>query len=302
MSLIKRYDVIIIGGSYAGLSAAMALGRSLRSVLVIDSGKPCNRQTPYSHNLITHDGSTPAQIAEQAKAQVERYDTVAFYNGLAIDADKNATGFSITTNKGDSFSADKLIFATGVRDIMPEIEGFAECWGISILHCPYCHGYEVRYQETGILANGDITYGIAQMISHWTDKLTIFTNGVPEFTDEQQQKMKAHNINIVEKKVLRINHKDGKLNAVRFVDDTQQELQAIYARPQMVQHCQLAEQLGCQLNEHGLITVDMMQKTTVDGIYACGDSASPLRAVANAIATGNFAGAALNREMIMQKF
>lgn len=302
MNQVKRYEVIIIGGSYAGLSAAMALGRSLRRVLVIDSGKPCNRQTPYSHNLITHDGSTPAQIAKQARAQVQQYATVEFYDGLAVDADKTALGFSIATDKGERFSADKLIFATGVRDIMPDIEGFAECWGISILHCPYCHGYEVRHQETGILANGDIAFGKAQMISHWTDKLTIFTNGAHEFTDEQLQKIRSHNIKIVEKRVSRINHKNGKLSAIRFVDGTEQELKAIYARPQMVQHCKLAEQLGCELNEHGLITVDMMQKTTVDDIYACGDSTSPLRAVANAIAAGNFAGAALNREMIVKAF
>lgn len=302
MDQTKRYDIIIIGGSYAGLSAAMALGRSLRDVLVIDSELPCNRQTPYSHNLITHDGSTPAQIAKQAKAQVLQYDTIRFYKGLAVDADKTMYGYSVATDKGERFSAAKLIFATGVRDIMPEIEGFAECWGISILHCPYCHGYEVRHQETGILANGDMTFHMAQLISNWTDKLTIFTNGAHELSKEQLQKIKEHNINIVEKRVSRIVHKKGKLSAIRFVDGTEQELKAIYARPQMVQHCDLPEKLGCKLNEHGLLEVSMMQQTTVEDIYACGDNASPLRSVANAIAAGNFAGAALNREMIMQTF
>src|SRR5262245_21953104 len=115
----NHFDVIIIGGSYAGLSAAMALGRSLSKVLIIDSGKPCNRQTPHSHNFITHDGETPAAIAEKAKAQVLRYDTVQFHNGLAIEGTQTENGFAIKTQPGDVFTATKLLFATGVTDLMP---------------------------------------------------------------------------------------------------------------------------------------------------------------------------------------
>ncbi len=142
-----HFEVIIVGGSYAGLSAAMSLGRALRSVLVIDSGKPCNQQTPYSHNLITQDGRPPRQIATAAKAQVAQYPTITFYEGLAVSGVKTETGFAITTQTGDAFTAKKVIFATGLKDIMPDLAGFAACWGISILHCPYCHGYEVRKQK-----------------------------------------------------------------------------------------------------------------------------------------------------------
>ena len=125
----NRYEVIIIGGSYSGLSAAMALGRSLRRVLIIDSGLPCNRQTPHSHNFITQDGEKPAVIAQKAKDQVLKYDTVQFINGLAVKGEKTGEGYVITTDKGDSFTAKKLIFATGVKDIMPDIPGLADCWG-----------------------------------------------------------------------------------------------------------------------------------------------------------------------------
>lgn len=302
MDQTKKLDAIIVGGSYAGLSAAMALGRSLRNVLVIDSGEPCNRQTPHSHNLITHDGSTPAEIAAEARAQVRRYDTVSFYSGLAVDAQKLNDGFEVSTDKGDVFTARQLVFATGVRDVMPDIEGFAECWGISILHCPYCHGYEVRQEVTGILANGEIAFAKAQMISHWTDKLTIYTNGAHEFNEEQLQQLQAHNIAIVTNEVARIDHTAGQVNAIVFADGTQHQLKAIYARPQMVQHCELPEKLGCAMNEHGLLSVNMMQQTTVEGIYACGDNTTPARAVAQAIAGGNMAGAALNRALIMQDF
>ncbi|MCU0337011.1 MAG: NAD(P)/FAD-dependent oxidoreductase, partial [Sediminibacterium sp.] len=173
----KKIDVIIIGGSYAGLSAGMALGRALRNVLIIDSGKPCNIQTPHSHNFLTQDGKTPKEIANLAKRQVEEYKTVKFFDGLAIKGKKIENGFEIEAENGNIFSAKKLIFATGVKDIMPKIKGFSECWGISIIHCPYCHGYEYSKDKTGVLANGETAFEIGKLISNWTKDLTIFTNG-----------------------------------------------------------------------------------------------------------------------------
>ena len=160
----ETFDVIIIGGSYSGLSAGLALGRSLRSVLIIDSGKPCNRQTPHSHNFLTQDGQTPAAIAAVGRQQVEKYETVKFFSGLATGGRKTSSGFEIQTDSGRNFTARKLIFASGIRDIMPAIDGFAECWGISVIHCPYCHGYEVRNQPTGILGNGEYAYEFSSFI------------------------------------------------------------------------------------------------------------------------------------------
>lgn len=151
----KKFDVIIIGGSYSGLAAAMALGRALKQVLVINSGEPCNAQTPYSHNFLTRDGSTPAGIYTVGKLQAEKYETVQFLNGFASNGKKTDKGFEIMMQTGETFQALKLIFATGIKDLMPAIEGFSECWGISAIHCPYCHGYEVRGTRTGILSNGD---------------------------------------------------------------------------------------------------------------------------------------------------
>src|SRR5689334_3705559 len=145
-----NFDVIIIGGSYAGLATAMALGRALRNVLVIDGGNPCNKQTPHSHNFLTNDGKTPKEIASLAKQQVRMYSTVSFLDGFATAGLKTTSGFEVQTQAGEVFTSKKLVFATGIRDVMPSIPGFAESWGISVLHCPYCHGYEVRHQKTGI--------------------------------------------------------------------------------------------------------------------------------------------------------
>src|SRR3990170_4746146 len=193
----KNFDVIIIGGSYSGLAAGMALGRALRQVMIIDSGKPCNRQTPHSHNFLTQDGKTPKEIATLAKQQVERYDTIVFFNGLAINGVKTENGFTVQTDSGQTFSAKKLIFATGIKDIMLNIDGYAECWGISVLHCPYCRGYEVRNQRTGILSNGEHGFEFSSLISNWTEDLTLFTNGASTLTAEQTTKIQRHHIKIV---------------------------------------------------------------------------------------------------------
>ena len=302
MSINNHFEVIIIGGSYAGLSAAMALGRALRKVLVIDSGVPCNRQTPHSHNFITQDGEKPAAIAAKARMQVQQYPTVQFFNGIASGGSKNDNGFAINTTAGETFYAPKLIFATGIRDIMPPLEGFAECWGISVIHCPYCHGYEVRHENTGILANGDNAFHYAQLISNWTKELTIFTNGKATFLPEQLEKINSYNIQVVEKEISALKHASGALKALLFKDGTAFPLKAIYARPAFEQHCNIPEMLGCRLNEHGYIEVNAFQQTSIEHIFACGDNTSMMRSVANAVAGGNMAGAMVNNELTMAAF
>lgn len=298
----KEFDVIIIGGSYAGLSAAMALGRALRNVLIIDSGVPCNRQTPHSHNFITQDGQKPGLIAEKAKTQVLKYDTVQFHHGLANSGERTQNGFVITTKPGDEFVAKKLIFATGVKDYMPDIEGFSACWGISVIHCPYCHGYEVKGERTGILANGDFAFHYAQLIRNWTKDLTVFTNGKSTFTQEQTDKILRHNIPIVEKEIAHLKHKSGNVEQIVFKDHSTFDVKAIYSRPEFDQHCKIPETLGCELTEHGLLQVDIFQKTSVPNVFACGDNASMMRSVAYAVAAGNIAGAMINNVMTEEEF
>ncbi|ACU60901.1 NAD(P)/FAD-dependent oxidoreductase [Chitinophaga pinensis] len=298
----NNFDVIIIGGSYAGLAAAMSLGRALRRVLIIDSGKPCNRQTPHSHNFLTRDGSTPAEIAAIGKEQVLKYDTVQFYTGLATRGVKTETGFEIGTDKGDTFSGTKLIFATGITDEQPAIPGFAECWGISVIHCPYCHGYEVKQEKTGILANGDMAFDFGKLISNWTDELTIFTNGASTLTPEQMEKLAQHNIAVVEKVITKVEHDKGYVRQLVFEDGRTFALRALYARVNFTQHCDISVQLGCELTEQGYLRVDAMQKTTVPHVYACGDNSSMMRSVANAVSTGTLTGAITNKDLIDESF
>lgn len=296
------FDVIIIGGSYSGLAAGMALGRALRQVLVIDSGKPCNQQTPHSHNFLTQDGKTPKEIATLARQQVEQYDTVKFLNGLATTGVKNKNGFEIKTASGETFHAKKLIFATGIRDIMPNIDGYEACWGISVLHCPYCHGYEVRNEKTGILGNGEYGFEFSGLISNWTKDLTLYTNGKSTLTSEQAVKLAKHNISIVETEIETLEHTEGYIQNILFKDGTKSPVKAIYSRNPFEQHCSIPEKLGCELTEDGYIKIDPMQKTTVPGIFACGDNTTRMRTVANAVSMGTTAGAMVNKEIALEEF
>ncbi len=298
----KTFDVIIIGGSYSGLAAAMALGRALRNVLVIDSGKPCNRQTPYSHNFLTQDGKTPMEIATLAHQQVAKYDTVTFFDGLATKANKIENSFEIQTSSGEIFTATKLIFATGIKDIMPTIEGFAECWGTSVLHCPYCHGYEVRKQATGILGNGETGFEFAKLISNWSEDISLFSNGKSTLTIEQRTKLEKHQIKIITKEIDKLAHEGGHLTHVIFKDGSISKLKAVYTRLPFKQHCIIPTQLGCELNSDGYIKIDAIHQTTVKGVFACGDNVTRMRTVANAVAMGTTTGMMLNKELVEEEF
>lgn len=302
MTDTKDFEVIIIGGSYAGLSAAMALGRSLRNILIIDSGLPCNQQTPHSHNFITHDGAKPGAIAEKAKAQVLNYPTVKYLEGLAVSGKKTDNGFMIITQTNEVFKAKKLIFATGIKDIMPNIKGFAECWGISVVHCPYCHGYEFRNQKTGIMTNGDKAFHLASLINNLTDNSTILTSGKADFNEEQFEKLKKHNINIIEKEISEIEHKNGHIKNVIFKDGSKADFKVTYAAIPFEQHSDIPSALGCELSEHGYIKVNHFQETTIEGVYACGDNSAMMRSIANAVYSGNLTGALINKILTEERF
>lgn len=297
------YDVIIVGGSYAGLSAALTLGRAMRKVLVIDSGRPCNRRTPHSHNFLTHDGKPPAAIAAEARKELNAYPTISFLEDTAQTAVKTAGGFRIKVATGSTFAAKKLLFATGVKDIMPDIPGYARSWGISALHCPYCHGYEVRNQPTGILADGDhLAFEKAKMIAHWTKELVVFTNGSSTLSEAQREQLIAHHIDVIEKGIKAIVEEEGYISRLEFTDGSSHPVKALYTRPAFEQHCKIPEALGCTMTENGYIQTDDFKRTSIPGIYAAGDNTSIFRSVAMAVAAGSSTGAFINKDLIDEAF
>lgn len=297
----NNFDVIIIGGSYAGLSAAMSLGRSLRKVLIIDSGTPCNRQTPHSHNFLTHDGKTPKEIAGLAKEQVLHYQTVEFYDGLVKGVSKQPENFEVRTEGGNTFYAKKIILASGVKDLIPDIPGFAECWGISVIHCPYCHGYEVHGKTTGIMSNGDMGFEFSKIVYNLTKELTLFTNGSSTLNEEQTERFSKNNIGIIETEIERIDHVDGQIRKVVLRGGEEIFLDALYAKIPFEQNVN-TDDLGLELTEHGYIKIDHFHKTNVEGVFACGDNTTMMRAVANAVAQGNLTGAIVNKELAEESF
>lgn len=298
----KNYDAVIIGGSYAGLSAALTLGRALRNVLVVDSGRPCNRQAPHSHNFLTQDGSTPAEISALGKDQVMKYPTITYLNDEVTAVKGEDNNFVIVLSETGEVKAKKILFSTGVKDLMPALKGFTECWGISVIPCPYCHGYEYKNLPTGILANGNDAFDFARLINNWTGDLTIFTDGKCTISDINRQQLSNKKIVIIEKELLEIEHTGGQLDRLIFTDGTAHKLDVLYTRVPFEQHCKIPEQMGCKLNEMGHLVIDQSQKSSVAGVYAAGDNTIKMRSVSSAVASGNFAGAVINHELIIENF
>lgn len=294
------FDVLIIGGSYAGLSAALALGRARRSVLVLDGRRPRNRFTPHAHNLLLHDGDAPADLAARARQQVAAYPTVQLLEAQATAATRLPNGsFEVTTAAHGTFVASRLLLATGLRDELPPVPGFAECWGKSVIHCPFCHGYEVADQPTGIWNNGPEVEHQVKMLLNWSRELTVFTNGPATFGPEVHELLEAHRIGLVQTPVAELLHTGGRLTALRLADGRTWPLPVLYARLPWQQASELPAQLGCEITEQVLVRTDASYRTTVPGVYAAGDCAVALPQLALAIAAGNLAGATLSRELIM---
>jgi thioredoxin reductase len=293
-------DVLIIGGSIAGLSAAMTLGRSLRKVLVVDRGTPCNSQAPKSYNFVTQDGSPPHDILAKSKAQVLRYPSVAYHEDEVVDIESDQTSFTATTRQGKEICARRIVFATGLKDIMPNIEGFKECWGISILHCPYCHGYESRNEPTLIIANGEAAYHLGTLVHNWTQQITILTDGVSELRNEEAEKMQELGIEIIENEIQEIVHDSGNAREIVFKDHSRIAARYIYASIPFEQQSDLPEKLGCKINKGKHIDVDDEQRTSVERIYAVGDCTAQARAISLAAASGTKAGFTINVELILK--
>lgn len=302
MKKSAQYDAIIIGGSYAGLSAGLSLGRSMRTILIIDGGEPCNKTSPFAHNFLTNDCSRPQTIKAKAREQVLLYPLVSFQEGLVANVVKGDDLFEVITEEGTSFTAKKVLFATGVKDTLPITEGFKECWGLSILHCPYCHGYECKNQKIGVLGNGDMGFELAKIISQWAGSLTLYTNGTSTLTPKEVQKLNKHDILVVENVIEKFEHENGYLEKLHFKDMPPEELDILFTQLPFKQHCDIPEKLGCELTEKCFIKVSHGMETSVSGIFAAGDCLTLFRSIANAVAQGNKAGAAINKQLIEEAF
>lgn len=293
------YHAIIVGGSFAGLSAAMQLARARRRVLVIDAGLPRNRFAKASHGFLGQDGKPPFEILREAARQLLAYPTVEIVQGEVLTARQADSGFTVARAGGREERASRLVLATGVKDELPPIPGLQERWGVTVLHCPYCHGYEVRDRALGVLASLPHSIHQATLIPDW-GPTTYFTQGIFEPDEEQAALLAARGVRIERTPIVELLGKTPELEAVRLSDGRIVPLGALFTAPRTHMASPLAEQLGCAFEEGPTgpyLRVDDRKLTTVPGVYAAGDAASPVHNATLASAAGVLAGVGAHQSL-----
>lgn len=295
---MSHFDVIVIGGSYAGMAAALQLARGRRQVLVLDTGIRRNRFASASHGLLGQDGKAPAAIASEAKAQLLQYPNLGWHDEAATAARKTATGFDVTTANGETYSAKRLIIASGVRDQLPAITGLQERWGKSVFHCPYCHGYELNQGPLGVLAIGEASLHQALMIPDW-GPTTLFTNGCFSPNPEQLQQLAARGVHIESERVSEVGGEQEAI--VKLANGRLEKLAGLFVASLTSPASPIAQHLGCELAESPVgfyVKTDELKQTSIPGVFACGDIARPAGSVTFAIGDGAQAGFAAHRSLI----
>jgi thioredoxin reductase len=295
------YDVIIIGGSYAGLAAALQLVRARRHVLIIDAGQRRNRFAHHSHGFLGQDGQPPEAIAAKGRSEVLAYPTVTWREALATEANSVSDGFNVRAG-ADEHRGKRLILATGVVDELPPIPGLAERWGKRIFFCPYCDGYEFEMGRLGVLATSEASTRFALLVSEWAGagKTTFFLNGTVDPEAEQLAALASHNIVVEREKVVAVAGEEPALE-VRLGDGRSSKLDGLFLLPRTRMNSPFAEQLGCELEmgKHGpLYRTDETKETTVAGVFACGDAALTMPSVAFAVADGVRAGKFAHQSLV----
>lgn len=291
------FDAIIVGGSYAGLSAATQLARARRRVLVVDGGQRRNRYASHSHGFLTRDGSGTAAIAAEGKAQLLVYASVSWLDGTAVAAAPTGSdGYDVTLADGKVVRGRRLLLATGVVDELPPVAGLAERWGRSVFHCPYCHGYELEQGAIGVLATGPLSMHHALMLPDW-GTVTFFLNGAFEPDGAQLDQLAARGVTVERAPVARI---DGEADVV-MQDGSRHAMAGLFVATRTRLASPLAAQLGCALEEGAMgpfVRTDEQKASSVPGVFCCGDAGRMAGSVAFAVADGAMAGVAAHRSLM----
>lgn len=295
-----RHDAIIIGGSFAGLSAATYVARARRSVCIIDAGRPRNRFAARSHGFFTQDGAAPGAMLATARAQVAAYPTVSFVTGAAVDAARTSDGFAVALATGGTITASRLVLAFGLSDDLPDLPGLRDRWGHSVIHCPYCHGYEFSGRRLGVLSTSPMSTHQAMLIAEW-GAATLYLNGGAMPDDETLAALQRRGV-AIEPAPVRALHGDGPaLAALELADGRLCAVDALYLAPRSRLNSDIADRLGCETDEgpgYRMIRTDGWQATTVSGVFAAGDITRGAHSATWASADGVTAGVALHRSLV----
>lgn len=295
-------DVIIIGGSFAGLASALQLGRSRRKVTVLDTGLPRNRFAGHSHGVLGHDHKPPLDILAEARQQLARYPTIRLVKARADSVSGAIDNFSVLTDDGESLGARRLILSYGVADQMPDVPGFAEGWGTSIVPCPYCDGFEVADQHWGLIWSGLQSHNYARLFHDWTDRLTVLADGrdiPPDIRDDLARRA----IPVVDGRIIKIAN-TGRHAAVVTLDTLRSvAVDILFAHPRIKPSASLHESLGLATVDTPLgivLKVDERRETSMPGIYAAGDLATPgMPSVTQSTSQGAMAGIFAQQSMLV---
>ncbi|RAK01385.1 NAD(P)/FAD-dependent oxidoreductase [Aliidiomarina maris] len=293
-------DVLIIGGSFAGLSAAMPLVRGRRKVLLLDTKMPRNRFASASHGVFCLDGKAPADIQAEALSQLRQYPTFEFKEDEAIAIEKIVTDFVISTRAGSRYIAKKVILAFGIQDQLPDIPGVETFWGKNVIHCPYCHGYELSGGPLGVLATHELSSHQAAMIPDW-GPTTLFIQGKHYPKGEQAATLKRRGVTLEHTPVVQVVGSKDRMSSVLLEDGRSIELQGLYVAPTITIQSPLVDALGLVLQQNAMgafIEVDEFKESSVKGVFVAGDLSNPLQNGTFAIASGTLAGIAAHRALM----
>lgn len=291
-----QHDVIVIGGSYAGMAAALQLLRARRRVLVIDAGQRRNRFADHSHGFLGLDGADPAEIAATARRQLETYPTLTWIDGRAETATGQKDDFIVTAQDGAQHRGRRMLFATGVSDTLPAIDGLQDRWGVSVFLCPYCHGYELDRGRIAVIAAGPMSLHQAQLLPEWGE-VTLFTNEAVTLDDAARSDLEARGVTIEHTLIARI---AGQADVV-LSDGRRLPFAGIFTASRNAPTTPVAQSLGCPLSETPFgtqIKTDDAKQTSVSGAFACGDAARLPHSLSLAVADGAWAGASLHRSLV----
>jgi thioredoxin reductase len=300
-------DVVVIGGGAAGLSAAVTLGRARREVVVVDAGSPRNAPADGVHGFLTRDGISPTELVAIGRSEAEAYGARIVDGTVTRVA--NDDGFAVELDDGSTLRARRLLVATGLVDELPEVAGLAERWGRDVVHCPYCHGWEVRDQPIGVLGTGPMATHSALLFRQLSDDVVLFQHTAPALSDEQAEQLAARGITVVEGEVVALEVEDDRLTGVRLASGEVVARQAVVVAPRMVGRADLLEALGLkpadlEMGGHVVaqhVVADPAGATEIPGVWVAGNVTDPRAQVVAAAAAGVMAAAAINADLIAEE-
>jgi len=302
--MLDEYDVVVVGGGPAGLNGAMMLGRSRRSVLVVDVGEPRNAPAEGVHGVLGHDGTPPAELRERGRAEVRRYGG-HLVDGSVTGVVRSDAGFAVTLADDRSVRARRLLVTTGLVDELPDVPGLRERWGRDVLHCPYCHGWEVRDRVIGVLGTGPMSVHQALLFSQLSDDVTLVTHAAPPLDDAQAALLAARGVRVVAGEAVCVEVADDRLTGLRLADGSVVPLEVVAVATRMVARAAFLDDLGLHPVDHPsgmgvhLPAEPVTGRTDVPGVWAAGNVVDLSAQVGASAAAGAMAGAHINADLVM---